>query len=131
GRSEREPMAYIFRRTGARGIRWTARVRLRGKQTTRTFQTKAAAESWARDQEGNIERDQPHQVSGRGQGALFLDAVQTFREHRATIRRPPGKTFDNALKRLVKAHGTEPIAGMGAAFWRQHSLDRMATGVTG
>ncbi len=48
-------MATFYKRKGARGIRWTARVRFAGREITKTFGTKAMAESWARSQELAIE----------------------------------------------------------------------------
>ena len=48
-------MATFYKRKGKRGTRWTARVRFAGREVTKTFGTKGAAETWARSQETAIE----------------------------------------------------------------------------
>ena len=45
-------MATYYERNGKRGIRWTARIRVDGREATKTF---ASAEDWAKGQERAIE----------------------------------------------------------------------------
>jgi integrase len=123
-------MATFYKRHGARGIRWTARVRIAGREVTRTWPTKAAAEAWARAQETAIDKGE-YFAPRPGSGALLADVIDEFGTHRARIGRPPGKTFDNALKRLKKQHGLEPLGNLTVAFWRKHALDRIAKGRSG
>ena len=59
-------MATFYKRKGARGVRWTARVRIAGRETTKTWSTKVAAEKWARAQETAID--------GGDDGLQVLDA---------------------------------------------------------
>jgi len=115
-------MATFYKRIGARGVRWTARVRLGGRHTTKTFATKAAAETWARAQEAAIETGEFRRVAD---GVILADLIDKFVEHRKTIRRPLGKTASNTLDRLKTKHGLEPVAALTEFFWRQHALDRM------
>jgi integrase len=123
-------MAGIEKRQGKRGVRWLVRVRKFGREVTRTFGTKAAGESWARAQETAIESGEFH-APAPGTGPIFADAVDAFLVHRKMLQRPPGKTFANALTRLKKQHGLEPLAALSAAFWYQHALDRIAKGASG
>lgn len=116
-------MATFYKRIGKRGVRWTTRVRLAGRQITKTFGTKAAAETWARAQEGAIETGEFHKPA---EGVIFADLIDQFNEHRKTIRRPLGKTASSTLARLKDKHGLEAVAGLTEAFWRKHALTRMS-----
>ncbi|MET0917039.1 MAG: tyrosine-type recombinase/integrase, partial [Burkholderiales bacterium] len=122
-------MATFYRRAGKRGVRWTARVRVKGRQVTRTWATKAAAERWARAQETAID-DGKYLAPSPGSGPILADVIDDFRKHRKRIARPPGQTFDSALDRLKDAHGLEPLGNLTTEFWRKHALDRIAKGVT-
>lgn len=123
-------MATFEKREGKRGTRWLARVRRMGREVTRTFGTKGAAQSWARAQETAIESGEFRSPTP-GSGPLFADAVDALLTHRRRISRPPGSTFANALARLKKEHGLEPLAHMDAAFWHRHALARMDKGAGG
>lgn len=123
-------MATFYKRSGARGIRWTARVRIKGREVTRTWSTKAAAESWARAQETAVDRGE-YLAPIPGSGALLVDLMDEFIKHRKRISRPPGGTFANALDRLKDAYGLEPLGNLNVAFWRKHALARIADGVSG
>lgn len=116
-------MATFYKRAGKRGVRWTARVRIEGREVTKTFATKGAAETWARAQEVAIESGQ---FVRPAVGVIFADLVDRLTKHRATIRRPLGKTATNTLARLKALHGLEPAAALTAAFWRRHALTRMS-----
>ncbi len=116
-------MATFYKRAGKRGVRWTARVRIDGREVTKTFATKGAAETWARAQEVAIESGQ---FVRPAEGVIFADLVDSLTKHRATIRRPLGKTATNVLTRLKVQHGLEPAAALTAAFWRRHALGRMS-----
>lgn len=118
-------MATIYKREGKRGIRYTVRVRLGGKEKTKTFGTKVAAERWSRAQEGAIETGE-FRLESPDAGRIFADAVEAFLQHRREIQRPPGKTFNNAIARLKAQHGLELLKDMDKAFWRRHALDRMS-----
>lgn len=122
-------MATFYKRKGKRGIRWTARVRVAGREITKTFNSKGAAEIWARAQETAIESGQFKAIDPT-KGAIFADLVDEFIRHRAATKRAPGNTFANALVRLKEEHGLEPASTLGCAFWRQHALARIAGGVT-
>ncbi|MEP6997042.1 MAG: site-specific integrase [Betaproteobacteria bacterium] len=122
-------MATYYKRKGARGIRWTVRVRLEGREVTKTFATKGHAETWARSQETAIESGEFKAVDPSA-GVIFADLVDAFLRHRKAIKRAPGKTFGNALVRLKDEHGLEPASTLGSAFWRRHALGRIAGGVT-
>lgn len=71
---------------------------MRGREVTRTFSAKAAAETWARTQEHAIETGEF--VSDAAGSAIFADLVDDFVAGRTSAKRPPGKTFANGLKRL-------------------------------
>lgn len=114
----------------AGGVRWTARVRLRGRQLTDTFATKAAAASWARAQERAIE-GREFIALAPGQGAILADVVDEFIKHRKRIGRPPGSTFTNALSRLKGEYGLESLGNLDTAFWRRHALARISKGISG
>jgi integrase len=121
-------MASITKRTSkSKGTRYTVRVRLKSKWTTETFGSKAAAEAWARVQEGRIETREF--VAPPDGGAMLIgDAVDSLRAERASLRRPPGATFSHALKRLKQKHGLE----VAAAFdWLKYAKDRIAAGARG
>lgn len=118
-------MATFYKRTGRKGVRYTARVRLEGVEKAKTFSTKASAQAWARAQEGAIETGE-FRLEVPEAGRIFADAVDLFLEHRKNIRRPPGKTFGNALARLKEELGLEPLKNLTPTFWRRHALDRMA-----
>jgi integrase len=123
-------MATFYRRAGKRGVRWTARVRIKGRKAAKTFPTKAAAEKWARAQETAIDEGK-YVAPEPGAGPILADVIDDFRKHRKRISRPPGLTFDNALTRLKDKHGLEPLGNLTVAFWRKHALDRIAGGVGG
>jgi integrase len=116
-------VATYNKRKGKRGIRWTARVRVGGREATKTFATKGAAEDWAKAQERAIESGEFQKPAD---GVIFADLVDNLLKHRQTIRRPLGKTASNALTRLKAKHGLEPAAALTAAFWRRHALTRMS-----
>ena len=116
-------MATFLKRKRAHGYRWTARVRRAGKQISKTFSTKGAAETWARNQESAIESGEFHRPTT---GVIFADLVDLLLEHRKTISRPLGKTATNVLARLKDQHGLEPAAALTVAFWRKHALTRMS-----
>jgi integrase len=122
-------MATFIKRMGKHGIRWTVRVRKGGQQVTDTFSTKAAAEAWARRQETAIETHEflPPETKG-GQNQILADVIDDFIEHRTAIKRPPGKSFANALERIKKKHGLETLASLDYKFWRQHALERLKGG---
>src|SRR5580765_2882725 len=100
-------MATVYSRRRKNGLRWTARVRIDGAEHSKTFNTKAAAQGWARAQEGRIEEGtySPPRASAV---PLFADLIDDFLEHRKRIRRVPGKSFAGGLKRLRDEHGLEP-----------------------
>lgn len=123
-------MATIRKRKRADGYRYTARVRRDGHEATKTFGTRAAAESWARAKETAFETGEFRAPKGTP-GAIFADAVDAFIEHRKRISRAPGKTFYNALVRLKDEHGLEHLSNLTVAFWRKHALDRIAKGAGG
>ena len=123
-------MATFRKYTSARGTRWTARVRIHGHHATDTFSTKAAAESWARAQETAFERGE-YRAPQPGSGPILADAVDDLLAHRKRLKRAPGKTFANALERLKKKHGLEPLGNLTVAFWRRLALDRIAKGASG
>jgi integrase len=116
-------MATFYKRKAAKGIRWTARVRLAERHATKTFATKGAAEKWARAQEVAIESNTFQSPSS---GVIFADLVDALVEHRKTIRRPLGKTATNVLKRLKRKHGLEAIGALTETFWRRHALARIS-----
>jgi integrase len=120
-------MATYYKRKGVRGIRWTARVRLAGREVTKTFGTKGAAESWVRTQEGAIESGEF--VRPATPGLILADLIDTLETHRRTIRRPLGKTATNSLKRIKNKIGDTPVDGLTVGFWRKWVLDRIETGV--
>lgn len=122
-------MATFYKRKGKQGVRWTVRIRREGREVTKTYATKAAAETWARAQEQAIETGTFLAVDPRA-GAIFADLVDAFTAHRKKIKRAPRGTFANALIRLKDEHGLEPASTLNAAFWRRHALDRIAGGVT-
>ncbi len=126
---KRRQVATFYKRKGARGTRWTVRVRLEGRKATRTFATKGQAETWARSQETAIESGEFKAVDPHA-GVIFADLVDAFLKHRRVTKRAPGQTFANALVRLKDQHGLEPASTLGRAFWRRHVLARMAGGVT-
>lgn len=105
--------------------RYTVRVRRAGRHVTKTFSTKAAAETWARAQETAIESGEFHRPT---KGVIFADLVDAFLEHRKTINRPLGKTAAHTLGRLKDAYGLEAAGALTAAFWRKHAMARMAKG---
>ena len=111
-------MATFYKREGARGIRWTARVRFAGREITKTWGTKAAAESWARSQETAIEGGEFKRLAV---GVIFADLVDALLEHRKVIRRPLGKTAANAIERLKLQHGLEAVDALTEEFWRKTS----------
>lgn len=118
-------MATIYKRSGAKGVRYTARVRLEGVEKTKTFSTKASAQAWARAQEGAIETGE-FRLEAPDAGRIFADAVELLMEHRKRIGRPPGKTFACTLARLKDQHGLEPLRNMTVSFWRRHAIGRMS-----
>jgi integrase len=118
-------MATFYKRKGKRGVRWTARVRLKDRKVTKTFGTKGAAETWAAVQEGRIELGELARPVGN---AILADLIDAFTKHRATIRRPLGKTASTTLARIRKEHGLEALGALDMAFWRRHALDRIAEG---
>lgn len=120
-------MATFYQRKGKRGVRWTARIRLGGREVTKTFATKGAAETWARIQEGSIETGEFRRPPTAG--VILADLIDALEKHRRTIRRPLGKTATHTLGRLRKDYGTEPAGALTEAFWRKHALDRMKDGV--
>jgi integrase len=120
-------MATIIKYVGKRGTRWTARVRLRGREVTDTFGSKAAAEGWARAQEGAIET-QTYRAATPGPALILADAIDALRTDRQRLRLPPGATFDHTLGRLKRDLGLEPVA---AIDWLKYAKDRIAKGVKG
>lgn len=123
-------MATFYKRIGNRGTRYTARVRQAGREITKTFATKTAAEAWARAQETAIDTGQFH-APKPGTGPLLADAVDALILHRKAIRRAPGKTFEAALERMKDEHGLEHLVDLNVTFWRKHAHKRLADGVSG
>jgi integrase len=113
---------------GKRATRWTARVRLDGRHVCKTFSTKAAAQSWAKAQEVAIETGDFINPDPQSLATLLADAIDAFIEHRASLRRSPGKTFANGLERLKRRHGLVPLPDLTPAFWRGHALERIRGG---
>jgi integrase len=120
-------MATYYKRKGTRGVRWTARVRLSGREVTKTFGSKAAAETWVRAQEGAIELGEFRRPATRG--IVLADLIDNLTKHRIMVRRPLGKTATNSLRRIKDQHGLEPIDALTVPFWRKHALDRVKGGV--
>jgi integrase len=116
--------------TKSGAVRWTARVRLKGRSATETFATKGAAEEWARARERAFDTGE-FLPAKAGEGAIFADLVDDFLALRKAARRPPGKTFAHALKRLRDEHGLTPAGSLTTAFWYQHALKRLRGGVEG
>ena len=116
-------MATFYKRKGKRGIRWTVRVRFAGRETTKTFSTKGAADTWARSQETAIESGEFKRPSV---GVIFADVVDSLLEHRKVIRRPLGKTASMVIDLLKMRHGLEPVDALTEDFWRKHAYARMA-----
>jgi len=110
-----DSIATFYKRVGARGVRWTARVRIKGREVTRTWATKAAAESWARAQEAAVDRGE-YLAPQPGSGPIFADAIADLLAHRKRIKRAPGKTFANALTRLHEACGSTTRALLHATL---------------
>ena len=115
----------IRKRVSKAGPRYTARVRLGGIEKSKTFGTKGAAEGWVRAQEGAIETGTFRPTDPEA-GKPFADAVDLLVEYRKRLKRPPGKTFQNALDRLEVNLGLTPLVTMNTSFWRKYALDRMA-----
>ena len=90
-------MATFTKRKRKRGVRWTARVRLNGREVTKTWPTLGAAETWSRAQETAIQTGEYVQT---GRGVIFADLVDEFVKHRKSTRRQLGKTASNVLERL-------------------------------
>ncbi|HEY2969210.1 MAG TPA: site-specific integrase, partial [Casimicrobiaceae bacterium] len=63
-------MATFYKRRLAKGVRWTVRVRLKGREATDTFPTRAAAAKWARAQERAIETGEFVAIEP-GKGPIF------------------------------------------------------------
>ena len=120
-------MATFTKRQRKQGARWTARVRINGREVTKTWPTKSAAETWARAQETAIETGEFVET---GRGLIFADLIDAFVQHRQHVKRPLGKTGSNVLTRLKDEHGLEPASTLTAPFWRKHVLRRMADGAT-
>jgi integrase len=122
-------MATFYKRGSKNhGTRWTARVRIQGREITKTFSRLADAKSWTRQREIAIENGT---FVATGNEPIFADLVDDFIAGRTAARRPPGKTFASALARLRDAHGLERASALDGAFWRSHALKRIAAGVTG
>src|SRR5690348_5428247 len=119
-------MATFYKRKGKRGVRWTARVRINGREVTNTFPTLGSAQTWAKAQELAIETGK--YVAPGGGGVIFADLVDEFTKHRLATLRPLGKTGANVLIRLKDEHGLEPASALTTVFWRRHALKRMADG---
>ena len=102
-------------------------MRFAGRHATKTFASKAAAESWARSQETAIESGEFRRPAV---GVIFSDLVDALLEHRKVIRRPLGKTAARSLENLKTQLGLEPVDALTEEFWRRHALARMA-GVKG
>lgn len=118
-------MGTIRKRKRKDGYRYTARVRLNGREITKTFGKEAAAQTWVRIQEAAIESGEFRRPE---KGVIFADLVDAFLEHRKTINRPLGKTAANSLARLKDQHGLEPAGALTGAFWRKVALARIAKG---
>ena len=116
-------VATFYKRKGKRGTRWTARVRFAGRHVTKTFGTKAAAETWARAQETAIEAGE---FMRPAVGVIFADLIDALLKHRTVIRRPLGKTSAKVIERLKNQHGLEPVDALTEEFWRRHALARIA-----
>lgn len=89
-------VATFTKRQRKRGARWTARVRINGREVTKTWPTKAAAETWARTQETAIETGEFVET---GRGLIFADLVDAFVQHRQHVKRTlgrPAATFSPA-----------------------------------
>jgi hypothetical protein len=119
-------MATFYKRKGKRGVRWTARVRVNGREVTKTWATLGAAQSWAKAQELAIETGTYVET---GRGVIFADLVDAFIQHRQATRRPLGKTATNVLARLKEQHGLEPASTLNLGFWRRYAMERIADGV--
>jgi integrase len=124
-------VATIRKRKRADGYRYTARVRIRGQQATRTFTTKAAAERWAAAQETAFRDGQYAAPRGSGPGSILADVIDDFITERGRLRRPPGKTFHAGLLRIKNEHGLEHVAALHEEFWKRHALKRIEKGASG
>jgi integrase len=107
-------MAHIIKR----GDRWQARIRRRGyPQQSKNFRTKAAAERWARDVEGKMDRNA---FVGLSREAERVTLGECLTRYLAEVTRKKRNSRPEELKiARIQAH---PIAGRMLASLRGHDF---------
>ncbi|WP_250483319.1 site-specific integrase [Caballeronia sp. GaOx3] len=116
-------MASILQISG----RWRAQVRRRGQSITKTFKTKSAAQSWAREQETTID-------NGRNAVAAHDvtvgELIVKYREVRAESGRPvkAKSNEDYILQRLADAFELDPAAQLNTQRIVKFAQIRKAAG---
>ncbi|SAK69339.1 integrase family protein [Caballeronia pedi] len=109
------------------GGRWRAQVRRRGQSITKTFKTKGAAQSWARDQETAIDKGHnavdAHSITV---GELLIK----YREARSESGRPIGPKSNEhyILQRLSDAFGEDLAAQLNTQRIVKFAQARKAAG---
>lgn len=96
------------------GDRWRAQVRRRGQSIAKTFWTKGAAEAWAREIEGGIDKGQ---AAIDEQTLTVGESVRLYRNARNDFGRPVAEKSneDYMLKRLESHFDDEAAAKLSTA----------------
>lgn len=82
---------------GSVEFRYTARVRLKGVVSCKTFRTQTQAESWIEKEEARINREALQGTLIKGQFKV-KDAIEVYKEHR--LEHLAGKTWESTIKRI-------------------------------
>jgi integrase len=123
-------MATFYGRKGKRGMRWTARVRVNGREITDTFSTKQQAQSWAKAQEIAIETGEYIAPDPKARSTLLADAIDDFITHRASIGRRPGASFASGLALVKDRLGLTPLPDLTVKRWREFAHERIRGGAS-
>lgn len=117
-------MASVQKRSGTDGVRWLARVRRHGRpEQTKTFDTKAAAEAWARSVERDMDTDSfiPSDAATR---ITFAKATEKYKDE--VLPRLRGKAqAEYVVKRVAEHFGKYSLAAITPQLLAEYRDSRL------
>ena len=121
-------MAIIEKRAGANGTAWRARVRIKGRNLSATFDTKADAAAWAAATERAIRAGEALPGEAPPGDCFFADAAAEYLRHLSGRRMSQNtlRVYAQCAARLEAAFAGATLAGIGRADVMRYRDARLA-----